>query len=288
MLKFTIVFSFLLSLHVRAADRQAPAWSVASLNGIVSYHDGANCFNAALAAKGYEDYLAMNDGIEVRYVLERFCALNEGHARPGDILTVLTAGTLDHAAVVIDRDHVFEKNSIAGLNGQFDDRADSAYAVKPRANSKFITECAAPDCQIQTYTCAEASEVRRQNARCSAFVSQSGITSLRRMLQEITLNGKSRFVLKGDAQSDFASITDVLAGLRGDEECALASLVSADSVTGHLLNLNRERSLGPGWEPALTAMRATLFRLRRRILDRDPSPETRRIFVEPSFIPDVL
>ncbi len=265
-----------------------PQWSVASLDGVVSYHDGANCFNSVLAAKGYKDFLVHSDGIELRFFLETFCSRNTGKEQAEDILTVLREGTLEHAALSMDRNQIFDKKSTAGLYGRFDDRADSRYRIKGRLESTYITECQSPHCEIQVYSCPSATDVRAQMSRCYGLAGQMGIRPLQAILQSITLANQPAFSLDSPALNFFNTISESLGKMRGTEECGVYILVSASSIFGQIWSLDEERDLGSEWDAARERLRINLFLLKERILKFDRSPKTIRIFQESSWIPDHL
>lgn len=262
-----------------------PRWSLGSLEGIRSHHDGANCLNGVVTSLGYGDHLTYTDGIELRYFLEHFCRRNHGSPRVGDVLTVLREGTLEHGAIFLGNGRIFEKNSIAGFLGHLDNRADSFYQTKPITKSEYFNECRAPRCFVEPYTCPNYSSVRPLMRRCVEASDRFGVTALREIFQEITLTSNQKFSLGPNAYSSMNKVIRSIESLNGDEECALYLLASSSSIVGQLFNLNEESNLGPSWIEAVESLRTVLKNAKGRILQFDKSDRTVRILRESSWIP---
>lgn len=228
---------------------EQPKWSEKSLNGMVSFHDGPNCYNAALAAKGYIDELVYTDAIEYRYYLENFCIENtDMTTMSGDLYAFEKQGFIFHGAMSLGGDKIFEKTSTVGFRSTFrEDRHDSSkYQIKDKANSKYFNgsahEMKCPDgcIIIKSFSCLEAQNVRQSMSGLYNNLIVSELAKVRIEIQNKTRSEK----LEGFSDISFKlnSLSSQIDLQVEINEEALFILVLGESIIGHLHNLNYEVS----------------------------------------------
>ena len=65
--------------------------AIRTLNGVFALHDGPNCYNSTLIAKGYTQIISQTGDEELKYYLWTFCDRENGPPKVGDII-VKTVG----------------------------------------------------------------------------------------------------------------------------------------------------------------------------------------------------
>lgn len=213
-----------------------PRWNMARLTGLHSFHDGANCFNAVLAAKGFNDYLSQSSDLELSFYLHNFCKPVVGRAIPGDVLAVNRESSYEHALIFMGHDLVFEKNSLGGLDGQFDDRSDSDYHMKSVRDSSYLSNCHAPDCEVQKFRCAPAAVVRPRMEACYELADHFGERQIQSDLESITLDPRHHVELKISTINKLAQLNENVRSINGTQPCDAYLLAMADGIVSHLLN----------------------------------------------------
>mgnify|MGYP001402472567 CR=1 FL=1 len=95
--------------------------AIRTLNGVFALHDGPNCYNSTLIAKGYTQIISQTGDEELKYYLWTFCDRENGPPKVGDIIvkTVGAESEIEHAATYIGSGKIFEKLSSAGIDGYF-------------------------------------------------------------------------------------------------------------------------------------------------------------------------
>lgn len=252
-----------------------PRWSMSKLNGLRSAHVGANCFNAALAAKGFTDYLRFSDGPELRFYLQHFCKRTRGLGAKGDILTVMRDGMLEHAAIHLGNRIVFDKNSsVGGLDGSLD--KDVRYGQRRMSNSDWFADCGKPECHVEAFKCESSEKVRKEMENCSAKASELGLDVLFREFENQTLTSQTRIQVSPEARAAYYKLVDSLRAMNGNEECAPFLLVQSLSViiNWHLLTMEGTRDLN-----------AMILELRNRVLSFDHSEATLKVMAESDWAP---
>jgi len=268
--------ALLKSASQNPAIEMEPRWLIPKLDGVRSFHLGANCFNAVLAAKGFTDRLRFSDGAELRYFLEKFCTKAPGWGSPGDILAVVRRGRLDHAAIKLGNRTIFDKNSNVGLNDGALDSADSFYGKRKLSRSGWFSGCRAPKCRVESFKCEGHKVVRQQLKHCLTLSDRLGFGALFRELEAQTLNPLPRVNLSPKTRRTFDRVVDALRAINGDEECASFLLTQGLSAISHwdLLTLEGNEELN-----------SVIQGLRDRVLRFDRTASTLKIIGESDWKP---
>ena len=235
------LFLFLFSMISFAEE--APRWSVEKLNGVVSYHAGANCFNGALAAAGYVDDLQYMSGAEFKFFVSRFCGKNVKPPKKGDLFVISSDGNLDHAAIYLDDSHVFEKPGMMGFHSDDSDIQDpdarkkhAEYQVNTIKASLDFQACG-KSCVVNTYHCAKPGKVRALLSKCDERLNQLNTSRLSEELNAITLNPDRVAVLSDSAIQTIEDWASALDHLNEKDFCSLYILTKGISIYQGMANL---------------------------------------------------
>lgn len=270
----------------------AAAGNPKKLNGLVSFHDGPNCYNATLLGLGFVRRVAYSDGMEMRYFLESFCLPRSGEAQAGDVLAVNMNDSLAHVALYLGNEMIFEKYSIAGRFGQFRNQAynDSLLAIRRLTDSDYFMgrreelACYQGKCPSRlVYVCDSAIKVNAELLSAQALKESKLIDAINDRLQAMVLDPKP---LEFDNQTlvDVRALSKGISHLPGDRPEHLYVLVKANSIVGYLSNLGSEQLLEPVWTEARDQLRFELRKLQSRLEKTDVSVKTKRILAEPSWL----
>lgn len=217
-------------------------WSMQTLLKTISYHDGPNCFNAALVAKGMLNNITYVDAIEYRYFLETQCQQTE-EGVPGGLFSISTAGSLIHGGILINADSIFEKYSYAGFLGwsskvQYPNPYlidEASYKIRPITESRYFLDCDA-NCEVKKYSCV----LQSASQRCSMVLIDSGINEIRELLERIYLDQNQQITFNDKLPSLMHKLNSFLAAPQVAEDiCILRLLVATYSTIGsiwHYLN----------------------------------------------------
>lgn len=299
----TIIAGFYLSSMVMASEVPAPAalsveqisamvGNPQKLNGVVSYHDGPNCFNATLIGMGYLQQIAFSDGLEMRYFLERYCLPRNGAPQPGDVLLLSQSNSLTHGALYLGEEKIFEKYSVAGRFGQFRNNAfkDSILAIRTMSDSDVFMgrreelQCQPGECaQRLVYSCAPAFTVNSDLLKARLTKPSVLIDQINGSLQGMMLDSKP-FELDDSILGNLQVLVREVSQLTGDHPEHLYVLIKATSLIGYLYNLGGEQILEPPFVTAREQLRFHLRNLQTRIQKFDHSEKTARILAEPSWL----
>lgn len=272
--------SFLMASVAKAASS---AWTIDSMLQSQTQHDGANCFNAVMVAKGYDDSIHHTDSSELRYFLEKTCQKRSSGVpnQQGDILIVLRQGTSEHAALAMDDDKVFEKLGIAGILGKFDDRVDSSvYRIKPINEAPYFADCDPSNCVVETYSCPNATVVKQELKVCLDQRDELGLNELDREFQRITFDTNKTVSLSPEGANALNQLVYSLSQLHGDEPCALYTDVAAFSIFANISNLNSESYVSGQSRIPVSQLLDALKSLRHRIQAHDKSDLTNAVLKE--------
>jgi hypothetical protein len=262
---------------------QEPRWSISTLNGQRSHQDGANCFNAVLAAKGFEDFLSYTDSSELKYYLENFCSIEKRAIKKGEILVVAINGLAAHAAIALNKNTVFEKASTAGVPSPTQDNFDNRYLIKKRADSEYLQGCNSKNwsfCRIHAYKCDTANNVRTKMSACSFATEKFGLPQIRREFNHLTMTGADVSSLSNEALAAVKNLTSTLDTLSYQDSCSIYVLTVASSTSAELGGFERNETLTPAWREASLqlsgALKSALFKFRKM----DITGSDRRILKE--------
>lgn len=262
---FFIVMSILQGS--RAYDYQFdvlhPQWSISKLNGSRSFNDGANCYNATLAAKGYTDFLIYSDQIEMLYFLSHFCTKNEGPPREEDVL-VAQRYYIKHAGIRLKAGFVFEKRNVEGSSLARSRFSDTGYNIKNISESSQFDLCRRQQpCSIEAYTCDSSQNVRAQILACELLSKEVGLTEAQKSLQEITLDPNMSLSSAKVLANQVHFVSEKVKEIRGDRDCHAYVLVKAASIVGHLHTLNSDEN--ESWNRLAEKLQLELNSLRKRM-----------------------
>jgi hypothetical protein len=147
--------------------------AIHALMGRFNLHDGPNCYNAAMIAKGYSTIISQTSDEELKYYLWNFCHRVSGQPAVGDILvkTVGAEHEVEHAAVYVGNGRIFEKPSFGGMIGIFaqsppgvfqgDIKVESTYAIRKIEESGYFRKEHEPH---RLYRCLPLTDIKAKTA----------------------------------------------------------------------------------------------------------------------------
>lgn len=234
---FTAVFVF-----NSIASANAQSWTLDTLLNKRTYHDGPNCLNAALAAKEILPELTYVDSVEMKYYLENYCEEKSDTTTYKDLLIVTNTGSIEHAALHINSDKIFEKHAYSGLYGYYAAAEDTLYKIISRKDSDYFTK-SQNHRKTQTYSCEAATYIRQNiHANCSAHTDfLSNLKQMRMGFQNISLSENRVY---DNSQIPSLEIQNFVAHLNefsGEDECSVYAFSVGVSTIGSLFHLAREQ-----------------------------------------------
>ncbi|MFN3455883.1 MAG: hypothetical protein ACK41T_13090 [Pseudobdellovibrio sp.] len=160
-------------------------------------HDGPNCFNTVLVAKGYTDTLAYSSESEFNFYIKNFCQEDKNiQITQAPKNTVLTLSTNDkryiHTALTLNNAKILEKNSLYGSNTPaftFLDPAPGKYLIHSLKDSYFFTDDLYKNQKRSVYVCKDENLTRKamhlyyQNPSIKPLIDFQKIISLALKLQ---------------------------------------------------------------------------------------------------------
>lgn len=233
----TLILIFVSNLALSETSLES---RVMELNGKVSYHNGPNCFNAVSLVQGFTNLKTHTSGMSLRFHLENFCTQTNTPER-GDVMTIRRQRTLEHASTVWSKELVFEKGSMSGLNGNFDDRVEgSIYRFLNPSNSPYVTNCQ-QNCKIEYYTCQFDYNKEKSLEACKKTTRFKEILDLKNELETISFtdNDSDENIVQQIAMR-VDSITPQVESLSRNDPCAIFYLSEWDGIFGHVYNLAQE------------------------------------------------
>ncbi len=214
------------------------------LNGTTSYHDGPNCHSASLLGLGFIQQIRYVDSSELLYFLKSYCEQSD-IVMPGTIHTWKFDDSIDHSALSTGNQTIFEKISIAGLDGHYQKQAQEdqdIYRIKNWNESLYNqkgSEQASPEHQVVNYFCdsgaAKDSHLKLSQST-SIFYLQSGFKNL----EPYFLNRNLKLENFGNSLRDFKMGLNHVSSLIGDENHSLYTYALVASLRGALHNLKVE------------------------------------------------
>jgi hypothetical protein len=186
-----------------------------------------------------------------------------------------------HGALSLGGNRIFEKTSIAGSLGRFEvERAEaSVYAIKNKNQSSYFKDGFGGEVHdIQRYSCQGPLLARNYIASVLQDSVAAKIWELRLKIEEKTSHEVlPTFADLKDSLIELASMLDQLNGGRPQD---LFILVSGESLSWHLFNINEESKIDTATMAAADAFRLSLDPLARRISMKNPDAKASRILNE--------
>lgn len=279
---FSLLFSQISAQELKAelyGDKQK--WTIEHLNGQRSFNDGPNCYNAALTAKGYSDFLLYSDPIEFQYYLINYCHQNEGHPKPLDILVAQKYFT-KHAGVYLRDGFIYEKRNNEGSNNRRSRFSDTTYRMNELTRSSQFNMCAQDGaCKIVPYTCLDARSVRNLNRSCVLSSSQIGLIDAQTYLQRYTMDPNKNLSREEEFKPILSSLIDKLKTINQGDPCDMYYFVTSSSILGYLELLNYDRS--EYWNQQINNLKSTLNSFRLKISERYKNDEKYKKLLEESL-----
>ncbi len=224
--------------------------AIRTLNGVFALHDGPNCYNSTLIAKGYTQIISQTGDEELKYYLWTFCDRENGPPKVGDIIvkTVGAESEIEHAATYIGSGKIFEKLSSAGIDGYFAHSPpgvfhgnlllSSQYTIRKIKDSSYFKDELE---SIRIYRCQPALKVRKKTDRFRSSPDFRMLRLTKQMLSDLAFNKDPGNLEEYKTLSDkIHSIAGLLDHLSGYGEKDLFLYVNAASIWIHILNMQRE------------------------------------------------
>lgn len=295
MRRLSILLSFLVTVFATVASA-SPAWSVDKLNGKITYHDGANCFDGVLAGLGFIDPLVTASDQEFLWYLQNFCKPvpeSVDAAKSTDVLAVMEGDGFEHGAIALGGTRIFEKSGLGGKYGRFGG-IDDQFAKKDISQSMYFPRCAG-QCHVDIYQCQDAKTVRSQTLTCSKAAQALGIQDLRSRLNALSLD-HNQDVSTNDIDGLLKTVNNRADALTGNEPCVLYIYAQLQSLNWNLWDLygeltqcanggvvagrpctSAEKQMPPPiWSNSLSDLGSGLKKLEAKVLQFDSSPSTIR------------
>lgn len=218
-----------------------------------AYHDGPNCFNAALVGKGYLSELTYTEDVEISFFLDKFCHEVAPPERSGDILIVARKEGLAHAAVALSDGNIFEKLSTWGkspalIPEQSDGRSPEAkaqetrerseasqYLVKQKSSSPYFNS---PEAKIKIYRCKDADEVSVKLKSLNQTREIQALQKINKKIEDIVFKEKLSPTYQEDLAPSIAKFADMVSKTKLNGENAQFLQVKTASLLGQLFHLN--------------------------------------------------
>jgi hypothetical protein len=241
-----------------------PKWTISALNGYVSHHDGPNCFNAALAAKGILDEIVYSDSSEYLFYIENFCDESISNKNNSGNLIAFEATedgkvSLMHGALNLNEFQMLEKNGSTGLANLFSRHPDPIKIINKR-DSKYVSGNMADGVSnIKVFECKDVGYIRKSLSEMAAH--NQTLKEINLAIAEISIIIKS---LDVNALKIFSSNIQLIVGninaSEGKSVSDLYSLVRAVSLSIQMAHTLRE--LDPNYtnkiDPGLGLLRTEL------------------------------
>lgn len=252
----------------------------------VALYDGPNCFNAVFAGKGFLDALTHTSQDEAFYYLKRFCHLVKGPAVSGDILSVEIENSLEHLALKLSGENIFEKTSTWGrydmLSSAQDGRAEtqkikelhqrivaSQYSIKHQVQSPYFNEIAKKNSarSYKVYRCDNEKSVRSKLSTAAATPSVRVIESLNVSLESVIFGSSKHSDWREQVTPSLRKIGDLFASSEGNSENDLFAYLKLVSLADQIFHLNRwtEKSNPPEFDSALAKLQQASKLARQRL-----------------------
>jgi hypothetical protein len=233
-MKFLILFLFSV-----IANAEAPRWSVETLTGVTAYHDGANCFNAALAAAGYTDDLAHMSPGEFHFFVNNFCRKIEAPTHKNDFVVLFYQKLIDHVSLYVNENQVFEKEGSYGFFHA--PRATSPDNGKYRLISQRDStgdQWCGESCRLESFRCDLPEKVKPALASCEQQFPQFEASPFRKTINALTFEQNKVAIVPDEFIQIIEDWTIGLKDFKTHDSCSLHMLMVSFSVYEFVLGVN--------------------------------------------------
>jgi len=237
--------------NLRCQMSRAPKWTITSLSQHVSYHDGPNCFNAALVAAGFSDDIVYVDSLEYAFYLESFCSEQvKAPFATGNLLVYLGVEPhpfadqneikIQHAAFSLGGGKLIEKTSNRGrLFGKKEGRElPGVYQVKNLSQSAFATRTSGTKL-VKAYKCQSPEQVRKKIASLNEDPLAQQLSSLRQKFSDQIQTMEPAYIQ--GLNEELKAITQAILSREGTTEGDLFVAALSRSLFGTIESALEER-----------------------------------------------
>lgn len=271
----------LLSVLSNAEDSK---WNLHNLNGIQSFHDGSNCLNAVLVAKGIVSKLVYIDSVEMRFFLENYCSSKSSPLISGDILAVIRENTIEHGALFLDAETIFEKHSTSGFYGQYGNSESNFYKITPKNKSEYFVDDQDVR-KIENYSCLSAPKIHNNLKKsCPNQEIHTLVEKIRTQLQKITLTDNPVIPATDIPLAQIKDFGKMISGLSFTDSCAIYSFAVGASTFGSLYHLSNERPNNLDVKETARSLFNELINLKSRIEKNNPNITDQKIMSEFTWV----
>lgn len=217
-------------------------------------HDGPNCHNATMIAKGYSAIVSQTSDEELKYYLWNFCSPVNEPPIPGDIFvkTVGAEHEIEHSAVYVGNGKIFEKPSLAGIKGRFsqsppgvfqgDVKFESTYAIREIEKSEYFN--IGKELR-RVYRCQPLTEIKSKTAAFERLTDFQVIQEAKRIFANLAF--ETNPINPDNYQnlpSKIETLSNVLDKLSGREDKDVFLYANAASVWINFANMRAEFTYG--------------------------------------------
>lgn len=225
-----VIFGLFLGGSLSVSGQQGPAWTPEILAGKAITQPGADCHNATLIGKGYEDEIVSVSPDHMSFYLKNFCQQSAEAAVAGDIFVVTNRlGLLEHTALALADGKIFEKESGDGLYKNIS-HMSPYYQIKDLEDSIYYKNRITQHLMFTTYKCQDAKSVREQLKVCETRADEFGVKKIRQEFQKMMFTTSHTFSLSPNALTLANSFADAIGRMNREEPCLRYLQIMADSI----------------------------------------------------------
>jgi hypothetical protein len=160
-------------------------------------------------------------------------------AQTNDILTYEFEDGLEHAAIYLGENSVFEKVGIFGAyhyTGPYE-KPNSVYRITTLERSMLEQKCTTKFCMVNTYRCQSADLVRKTLSQCNSRFKDFNAAQLEQGLNGLTFDQDEKVTLSSNMIQLIDQWAAELARLQTSDLCSMYELVRSFSIYIYLLNV---------------------------------------------------
>jgi hypothetical protein len=276
--------------------------AIHALVGRFNLHDGPNCYNATMIAKGYSHIISQTADEELKYYLWNFCRRVNGPPIVGDIL-VKTDGReqdLEHAAAYVGNGRIFEKPGFGGMIGSFaqsppgvfqgDVKSESTYAIRKIEESDYFRKEKEPH---RLYRCRPLADIKAKMDVLKRQTEFQIIQTAKQTFSDLAFEpGPIRPENYQQLPSKIEAISTMLNQLSGRQEKDVFLYANAASVWINFANMTTEFTYdytkSAPMKEEYNRFTASMMSLANRIRVARKGPEISFIMGEPWQLPSLV
>ena len=264
--------------------------AIRSLEGRRTLHDGPNCYNSTMIAKGYDSIVSQTSDEELKFYLAKYCRKVPRASVPGEILVkfVDVEHQTEHSAVYVGEGKIFEKSGIAGLQGHFsklepgiftgDLNFDSVYAIRKIDESEYFKTGE----ETLVYRCLPAGDVNQQTKIFKQSAEFQVITEAKQVFAKLAFDqNPGALESYENIGAKIQAVTAMINNLRGVDEKDLFLYAHATSVWINFANTREEYRIDYEkplpLKPEFERMTSAMDLLAQRLRDSRKDPQTHYI-----------